>query len=116
MEEIQYNGYNQHNRYSAFADAANMEINNEDEMAMDDIADDWYDAESGMNWVILDDILSDQYTDDLKADALGLEEVITEILSSSGKKVQRKCMNLFGQQICICQFLQMIKATKAAAN
>ena len=88
--------------------------NNED--GMDMIADDWYDAESGENWIMLSDAVNDEYISDLKADQFGLEQVITNIVSSSGKDIKRKCMNLFGQQICICQFLQIIGAPEAAAD
>merc|ERR1712176_1057948 len=35
------------------------------------------------------------------------------IMSKSGKQVKKRCMNLFGRQLCLCQFLDFIDAQSA---
>merc|ERR1719242_2033675 len=73
-----------------------------------DIVDDWYDEETASDWVVMMDKLDDDMIN-LDDDALDWNMVTEGIMTHNGQDLTRKCTNLFGHQICICQFLEMIK-------
>merc|ERR1719242_1037681 len=73
------------------------------------IMDDWYDEETASDWVVMMDRLDDDMMMNLVDDTMDWSMVTEGIMTNNGEDVTRKCTNLFGHQICICQFLEMIK-------
>merc|ERR1719242_1804064 len=37
------------------------------------------------------------------------DEITPKIMTASGHEMQRKCMNIFGRKLCLCEFLNWIK-------
>merc|ERR1712190_590984 len=64
------------------------------------------------DWVILANDYSDRIQD---IDAYDMEWDMAEknIVAKSGKMVEKRCMNIFGKQLCLCQFLDFLDATPA---
>ena len=79
---------------------------NEDE----DVIDGWYDEETEMDWVITNED-ADLQMAELEDDNWDL---IDQIKSIQNVPIQRKCMNVFGTKICICEFLEFIHAQPAS--
>merc|ERR1712244_100023 len=78
-------------------------------MGIENIADSWYHEQMGMNWVIL----MDDYSDTLQGfddEDIEWEDMESDIITNSGKKIGKRCMNIFGRQLCLCQFLYFIGA------
>eukprot|EP01084_Bolivina_argentea_P084683 153104_1 len=88
----------------------------ENEAEEDDIVDNWYDEDTGMNWVVLRDDFDENMIelDGLNEEDMAWELVKENIISASGKRMNQRCMNLFGRKVCICQFLAFIKASRAS--
>merc|ERR1712228_279281 len=105
-EYEEYDEYNDYD-YDQYDDmeAYDGEYYDDDENIMDA----WFDDEMKINWVIMADDYSDidqiQNIEDMKWDI-----VHKNIIANSGKKVQKRCMNVFGKQLCLCQFLDFIGA------
>merc|ERR1711920_26147 len=78
--------------------------------------EEWYDSESGSNWVMSNDYLSDANQALFEEYSTEYDEIKNQIIGSSGKQIQRRCMNIFGRRLCICQFLEFIHAENADAN
>merc|ERR1712190_175116 len=67
-----------------------------------------YDEDMGTNWVISTDAYDGTFDDNMEWDSMH-----KNIMSKSGKQVKKRCMNLFGRQLCLCQFLDFIDAQSA---
>ena len=78
----------------------------EEEDEDEDVIDGWYDDETGMDWIVMNEDADEQYME-LDADAWDL---IDKVMSDKTVPIDRKCMNVFGTKICICEFLAIIGA------
>eukprot|EP01083_Nonionella_stella_P183629 664180_1 len=75
-------------------------------MEDDEVIDDWHDTRRRLNWIMLSDALSED--DLMQLDDASAFEIENDTIGSSGNQIQKKCMKMFGKQVCICQFLAFI--------
>merc|ERR1712154_181916 len=60
----------------------------------------------------MDEELSDEYQALLDEYNFEYDFIENHIVESSGKQIHKQCMNIFGRQLCICQFLEFIDDAK----
>ena len=82
-------------------------------MEENEVSDDWYDADSGSSWIMMNGDLSGAHESLFEEYSTEYDEITNDIIGSSGKQIQRRCMNIFGRRLCICQFLEFIHAENA---
>merc|ERR1712217_276005 len=82
-----------------------------DEIQEDDIseqfADEWFDQQDSKSWTVLDAV-ENEFGEEWADDALW-DEINPHIETLSGHWMKRKCMNIFGRKLCLCQFLNWIQ-------
>merc|ERR1712176_37810 len=88
-----------------YIDIEDIRLNEDDDDVSSKLADGWYDEDSSQ-WSILSEAET-EFESEWKDDALWDE--ISNIETSAGRKVTRKCMNIFGRKLCLCEFLNWIK-------
>merc|ERR1712113_873185 len=67
--------------------------------------DKFFDAAHDANWVVTNEITSEYDTD--WADAEKWTDV-HHVVTFSGHKLRKKCMNLFGRKLCLCEFIEFL--------
>jgi len=77
-----------------------------------DVADQWFDQETGMDWVMLSDDFG-QELQALRDEMIEWQSIRSDIVGDSGRSIQRRCMQVFGRTLCICEFLEFIDALDA---
>merc|ERR1712130_91554 len=75
------------------------------EFSDNDIADEWYDENEQTQWMVTDIAANDNNINDIWADNTNWEQIDDEIETMAGNKLQRKCMHMWGQRLCLCQFM-----------
>merc|ERR1712228_506374 len=78
----------------------------------DDILDEWIDEDSDLQWIVLNDADDDFIQDnfgylDFEDDSIW-DEIMTNIQTLRGRPLAKKCMNIFGRQLCICEFMDWL--------
>merc|ERR1712113_1316939 len=111
----EYDDINEYYDDSDYADYDEEEIENEyyDDIDLENIdvgeqlADEWYDETDDQSWTILNEV-EDEFNDEWEDDELW-DEISPKIKTISGHMMQRKCMNIFGRKLCLCEFLNWVK-------
>merc|ERR1712087_220342 len=80
------------------------------EYSMDDVEDQWFDEIEQTEWMVTDVAADEQY-DDLWEEDENWEQ-IDQIQTFSGNTLQRKCLHMWGQRLCLCQFLGWLDSRK----
>ena len=75
------------------------------------VEDEWFDAEQQTQWLITDVVADEEY-DSLWADDANWDAVDQVDSTFSGRSVQRKCLHMWGQRLCLCQFLGWMDSRK----
>ena len=95
--------------------AARVSLDNLDDSLLmwddDLVIDDWYDTDNGAAWSVSSDAMSSFYDYQWENEALW-DEVDHSIFTNSGHELQRKCMHMWGQRLCLCQFLDWMDTEK----
>eukprot|EP01083_Nonionella_stella_P190597 705852_1 len=91
--------------YGAYDDEEYYEFN-----LNEDVEDVFNDAEEQNEWMVTDVAADEQY-DEVWDDDANWEQ-IDEIETLSGNFVQRKCLHVWGQRLCLCQFLAFLDNRK----
>jgi len=73
----------------------------------DKLADEWHDAADAADWTVLS-AEEKEFDAEWQDDSLW-DEVSGPIRTVSGHSMQRKCMNLFGRKLCLCEFINWVK-------
>ena len=79
----------------------------DDTMAMDE----WFDESDNSQWIVSDDAVSSFYDYQWQNDAIW-DEIDNEIVSNSGNRLDRKCLHMWGNRLCLCQFLGWMDSKK----
>merc|ERR1712228_26185 len=92
----------------------------EDEQILDGWLDGWLDEYDDAEWVILDDnddtFIEDNFGElDFNDDSIW-DEVMTNIQTLKGRSLDKKCMNIFGRKLCICQFMDWLNGKVIGGN
>merc|ERR1712129_574243 len=74
------------------------------------IEDEWFDENEQMQWMV-SDIAADSQFDDIFDDDANWEQ-IDEIQTLNGNHLQRRCMHMWGQRLCLCQFMAFMDNRK----
>merc|ERR1712129_93991 len=69
-----------------------------------------FDETEQTQWLVTDTAADEEY-DSLWADDANWE-MVDEVDTFSGNKVQRKCLHMWGQRLCLCQFLGWMDSRK----
>eukprot|EP01083_Nonionella_stella_P055779 147054_1 len=86
----------------------------------DQILDGWYDQYDENEWVVMDDADNGDVVDTL--DLLDFEddsiwdEIMMNIETLKGRPLAKKCMNLFGRTLCICEFMDWLNGKIIGGN
>merc|ERR1712154_228588 len=91
--------------YSDYAENSETGDMDSDIEAMDQ----FFDAAHDANWVVTNEVTSDYDTD--WADAEKWTDV-HHVITFSGHKLTKKCMNLFGRKLCLCEFIDFLEGQK----
>merc|ERR1712176_496808 len=74
----------------------------------DDILDGWVDEASDTQWIVLNNEMENDFGYlDFENDAIW-DEIMTNIETMKGQSLNKKCMNIFGRQLCICEFIDWL--------
>lgn len=73
--------------------------------------DEWYDNSENVQWIVSNDAISSFYDYQWQNDALW-DEIDNHIISDSGNDINRKCLHMWGQRLCLCQFLGWMDSNK----
>ena len=78
----------------------------------DEFVDDWFDENHGEEWVVMadDEQLDDAIMSEADWQNDDFWDLMEKTVTRSGKTVQKKCMNIFGRQLCLCQFEDWIQS------
>merc|ERR1712156_877190 len=82
----------------------------ENAISFADLQDEWVDEQDGSAWIVSKDAVQDydlQWENDEEWD-----EVASEITTSGGNTLTRKCLHMWGQRLCLCQFLGWMDSHK----
>eukprot|EP01083_Nonionella_stella_P167080 560633_1 len=71
------------------------------------MADEWYDSEDSQLWGIANEV-ENEFDTEWMDDELW-DQISPPIITKTGHSMKRKCMNIFGRKLCLCQFLNWIK-------
>eukprot|EP01084_Bolivina_argentea_P211348 359516_1 len=82
----------------------------EDYLTEEDITDKWFDEIEGTEWQVTNVAFDDEY-DELWANDNNWEQ-IDDIQTFNGNRLQRKCLHMWGQRLCLCQFLAFLDNRK----
>jgi len=107
-------GYDEHETddfaYDDFEDDEAEEVHYGDVFEEQEILDEWMDNDDESEWVMIDDALAvdtmfggTDVSDDSSWDTL-----TKHIRTLKGRSVQRKCMNVFGRELCLCEFMHWL--------
>ena len=80
---------------------------NEDSLFMDE----WFDDQDGSEWIVSNEAVSSFYDYQWENDEIW-DEIDHEILTTNGNSIDRKCMHMWGQRLCLCQFLDWLDSHK----
>merc|ERR1712087_780750 len=75
------------------------------------VEDQWFDEEQQTQWLVTDVAADDQY-DSLWENNDNWDEIDTVDTTLSGRTVRRKCLRMWGQRLCLCQFLGWMDSRK----
>eukprot|EP01083_Nonionella_stella_P049692 132348_1 len=86
----------------------------------DEIMDGWMDEDDGNEWVIVDDGTGSYVQDmfgslDFDDDSIW-DEIVTDIETIKGKDLDKKCMNIFGRTLCLCEFIDWVNGKRIDGN
>eukprot|EP01083_Nonionella_stella_P300314 1024626_1 len=86
----------------------------------DEIMDGWIDEYDGDEWVIVDDGADSFVEDnfgflDYEDDSIW-DEIMMNIETLKGKPLAKKCMNIFGRTLCICEFMDWLNGKIIGGN
>merc|ERR1712176_503351 len=81
------------------------------EFSDDDVEDEWYDESEQTQWMVTDVAAAEEY-DDMWANDENWEQIDDEIETMSGNKLQRKCLHMWGQRLCLCKFMAFLDNRK----
>merc|ERR1712244_199196 len=76
-----------------------------EEQAMDSFFDD----QDLTEWVVTNEV-TDEYDADWLDDSKW--DQIDQVITYSAKKLTKKCMNLFGRKLCLCEFMEFVAHKK----
>merc|ERR1712154_85020 len=69
---------------------------------------------SNSEWIILNDVGFDQESFDF--DNSYWDEINTNIETFDGRNITKKCMDVFGRQLCICEFMDWLNGKEIGGN
>merc|ERR1712129_435336 len=92
-------------------DAENELFSDYYEFSDEDVEDEWYDEGEQTQWMVTDIAAAEEY-DDMWSDDEYWEQIDDEIETMSGNKLQRKCLHMWGQRLCLCQFMAFLDNRK----
>eukprot|EP01084_Bolivina_argentea_P186501 321471_1 len=74
--------------------------------------DEWIDTNTGEKWVVLSAMngLNDEIISDNEWNNDELWDLMTKENTNKGFKIEKKCMNVFGRQLCLCQFIDWLES------
>eukprot|EP01083_Nonionella_stella_P118724 354505_1 len=86
----------------------------------DEIMGGWMDEDDGNEWVIVDDGTGSYVQDmfgslDFDDDSIW-DEIVTDIETIKGKDLDKKCMNIFGRTLCLCEFIDWVNGKRIDGN
>ena len=73
--------------------------------------DEWFDNNDGQQWIISNEAVSSFYDYQWENDQIW-DEIDNEIITMNGNSISRKCMHMWGQRLCLCQFLGWLDSHK----
>merc|ERR1712154_674677 len=81
----------------------------------------WIDDDSDAQWIVLSGDESDEFIEDefgyLDFDDDSIwDEIMTNIKTLKGRPLNKKCMNIFGRQLCICEFMDWLHGKTIGGN
>merc|ERR1711990_461617 len=83
-------------------DIEDIDLNDaESESISDKLADGWYDSDDGEEWLILNEAES-EFDSEWEDNELW-DEITPKITTKTGHVMKRKCMNIFGRKLCLCE-------------
>merc|ERR1712126_384573 len=109
LNELEYDDFYMEDDY----DYAEYGYDDDDSMYDEafDVEDEWFDEQQQTQWLITD-VAADETFDSLWADNANWEEVDQVDSTFSGRSVERKCLHMWGQRLCLCQFLGWMDSRK----
>eukprot|EP01083_Nonionella_stella_P055777 147047_1 len=111
---------NNYNQYSVYDNEQEEDDDAFDDDLADQILDGWYDEYDDNEWVVMDDA-----DDAFVADTIDLldfeddsiwDEIMMNIETLKGRPLAKKCMNLFGRTLCICEFMDWLNGKIIGGN
>merc|ERR1719295_77246 len=74
-------------------------------------ADEWLDTNTGEEWVMMrdDEALDDSIVSEEEWANDAMWDKVENVLTFHGKNVQKKCMQVFGRELCLCQFMEWLE-------
>merc|ERR1712062_637097 len=102
--------YGAYGSYGTFGDYGYDDDEEENAISFADLQDEWVDEQDGSAWIVSKDAVQDydlQWENDEEWD-----EVASQITTSGGNTLTRKCLHMWGQRLCLCQFLDWMDSHK----
>merc|ERR1712176_1545042 len=89
-------------------DIDDIDLNEADsESISDKLADGWYDSNDAEEWLILNEAES-EFDSEWEDNELW-DEITPKITTKTGHVMKRKCMNIFGRKLCLCEFENWVR-------
>merc|ERR1712087_598972 len=89
--------------YEYYFDDDDEQMDEDNKNAMDTFFDETHEDE----WIVTNEVTND-YDADWEDDSKWSE--INEFTTFSAKKLKKKCMNVFGRKLCLCEFVEFMVA------
>eukprot|EP01083_Nonionella_stella_P268385 907260_1 len=81
-----------------------------DDNINDKFDDEWF-SDNGEEWIVSSLAISDKYDTKWNNDDVW-DDINNGIITQTGNRLTRKCLHMWGQRLCLCQFLDWLDSHK----
>merc|ERR1712113_1087700 len=103
VENEYYDGYSEYmdEYYDEYSDYNELYEDNEEHLFDD----------NGEAWIVSNEAISSDYDTKWNNDDVW-DEINNGIVTKTGTRISRKCLHMWGQRLCLCQFLDWMDSHK----